>query len=89
MGPEGRLGGSEVSERLGKVHSFIPKPAPWAWTLPLPKGHGLMTARLPRPGQGRRLKRTAVFPARRTLPKHAQPSASGTEYRKACALVGM
>ena len=45
MGPEGSLGGSEVSERLGKVHSFIPKPGPWAWTLPLPKGHALMTER--------------------------------------------
>lgn len=38
MGPEGSLRGSEVSERLGKGHSFIPKPAPWAWTLPLPQG---------------------------------------------------
>ena len=45
MGPEGSLGGSEVSERLDKGHSFIPKPAAWAWTLPLPKGHALMTER--------------------------------------------
>ena len=90
MGPEGSLGGSEVSEWLGKGHSFIPKSAPWAWTLPLPQGtRAHDRERLSRAGRGRRFKRTAVFPARRTLPKHAQPSASGTESRKARALVGM
>lgn len=90
MGPEGSLGGSEVSEWLGKVHSFIPKSAPWAWTLPLPQGtRAHDRERLSRAGRGRRFKRTAVFPSRRTLPKHAQPSASGTESRKARALVGM
>ena len=42
MGPEGSLGGSEVSEWLGKVHSF-PSQRPGPGRCPSLKGHALMT----------------------------------------------
>lgn len=66
--PQGHRGFGTARQR-----PFIPKPAPWTWTLPPSKGHALKLERnfCALDGEGG-TNESSTFPARPTPPKHAQ-----------------